>query len=73
VYHPTIWDWLTFIGTLGFFTLCFILFCRILPVISIFEMRELVDVEKHRLAGPHPVHPSELASGPYMAGAVAHH
>ena len=41
-YSPTVWDWATFIGTLGlFFTLIF-LFVRLLPSISIFEMRELV-------------------------------
>ena len=39
---PTFWDWSTFIGTLGlFFTLLF-LFIRVLPMISIFEMRTLV-------------------------------
>jgi Ni/Fe-hydrogenase subunit HybB-like protein len=42
IYIPSIWDWATFIGTLGlFFTLIF-LFIRFLPVISISEMRELV-------------------------------
>jgi len=39
---PTFWDWSTFVGTLGlFFTLLF-LFIRVLPMISIFEMRALV-------------------------------
>jgi Ni/Fe-hydrogenase subunit HybB-like protein len=39
---PTFWDWSTYIGTLGlFFTLLF-LFIRVLPMISIFEMRALV-------------------------------
>jgi molybdopterin-containing oxidoreductase family membrane subunit len=42
IYYPTIWDWATFLGTIGFFFLCFLLFLRVLPVISIFEMRELV-------------------------------
>jgi molybdopterin-containing oxidoreductase family membrane subunit len=42
MYYPTVWDWATFIGTLGlFFTLIFI-FVRVLPAISIFEMRTLV-------------------------------
>jgi len=41
-FAPTFWDWATFIGTLGlFFTLLF-LFIRVLPMISIFEMRALV-------------------------------
>ena len=42
MYKGTIWDWATFLGTIGlFFTLLF-LFVRALPVISITEMRELV-------------------------------
>jgi Ni/Fe-hydrogenase subunit HybB-like protein len=42
VYVPTFWDWSTFLGTLGLFFALLFLFVRILPVISIFEMRELV-------------------------------
>jgi molybdopterin-containing oxidoreductase family membrane subunit len=44
-YHPTIIDWAVLMGTIGFFLACVFLFIRILPVISIFEMRELVHVE----------------------------
>ncbi len=42
MYAPTKYDWSTLLGTIGFFLACFLLFCRILPVISIAEMRELV-------------------------------
>jgi molybdopterin-containing oxidoreductase family membrane subunit len=42
MYYPTVWDWATYIGTIGFFLFCFLLFIRFLPAISIFEMRELV-------------------------------
>ena len=42
MYYPTFWDYATLLGTIGFFTLCFLLFVRVLPAISIFEMRELV-------------------------------
>ena len=42
IYHPTFWDWSTFLGTLGLFTMFVYLFIRFLPVISIAEMRELV-------------------------------
>ncbi|CAN5429786.1 polysulfide reductase NrfD [soil metagenome] len=41
-YQPTIWDYLTFIGTMGFFITLFCLFLRFLPMISITEMRELL-------------------------------
>jgi Ni/Fe-hydrogenase subunit HybB-like protein len=42
MYSPTMWDWMTFIGTLGFFFSCVFIFIRVLPAISIFEQRELV-------------------------------
>jgi molybdopterin-containing oxidoreductase family membrane subunit len=41
-YSPTVWDWATLIGTLGLFTTLIYLFVRVLPAISIAEMRELV-------------------------------
>jgi len=41
-FTPSIWDWSTYIGTLGLFFALMFLFIRFLPVISIFEMRELV-------------------------------
>jgi Ni/Fe-hydrogenase subunit HybB-like protein len=42
MYYPTRWDWMTFVGTLGFFLAAMFLFLRILPMISIFEMRPLL-------------------------------
>jgi molybdopterin-containing oxidoreductase family membrane subunit len=42
MYYPTIWDWATYIGTIGFFVMCMFLFIRFLPMISIFEMRTLL-------------------------------
>jgi molybdopterin-containing oxidoreductase family membrane subunit len=42
MYYPTRWDWSIYIGTLGFFAACMFLFIRILPMISIFEMRTLL-------------------------------
>jgi molybdopterin-containing oxidoreductase family membrane subunit len=42
MYSPTRWDWATFIGTLGFFAACMFLFIRLMPMISIFEMRTLL-------------------------------
>jgi hypothetical protein len=42
VYYPRFWDIAILTGTIGFFFLLFLLFARVLPVISIAEMRELV-------------------------------
>ena len=40
MYYPTIWDWATFVGTIGLFLALLFLFIRFLPMISIFEMRD---------------------------------
>ena len=47
-YSPTVWDWATLIGTIGLFTTLIFLFVRVLPAISIAEMRELVDHNAHQ-------------------------
>ena len=47
MFYPTVWDIAFFAGTIGLFLTLFYLFIRVLPMISIFEMREL-------LPGAHP-------------------
>jgi molybdopterin-containing oxidoreductase family membrane subunit len=42
MYYPTIWDWATYIGTIGVFVALMFVFIRLLPMISIFEMRMLL-------------------------------
>jgi len=42
MYYPTIWDWSTYLGTIGVFLALMFLFVRVLPAISIFEMREVL-------------------------------
>ena len=42
MYYPTRWDWMTYIGTIGMFLMLMFLFLRLLPAISIFEMRTLL-------------------------------
>jgi Ni/Fe-hydrogenase subunit HybB-like protein len=46
MYHPTVWDWTIFTGTIGFFIMMMFLFVRILPMISIFEVRMLLPQAK---------------------------
>jgi len=41
-YAPTIWDWAIYIGTIGFFMTMILLFVRVLPLITIFELRMLL-------------------------------
>jgi molybdopterin-containing oxidoreductase family membrane subunit len=45
-YNPTIWDWGTFVGTIGLFLSLLFLFLRFLPMISIFEMRTILPEAK---------------------------
>ena len=42
MYSPTIWDWGVLFGSLGLFLALMFLFIRLLPMISIFELRGLV-------------------------------
>ena len=46
MYSGTFWDWSTYIGTIGLFLTLLFLFLRFLPMISIFEMRTLVQPPK---------------------------
>jgi Ni/Fe-hydrogenase subunit HybB-like protein len=45
-YTPTFWDWSTYIGTIGLFIALLFLFIRVLPMISIFEMRAILPEAK---------------------------
>jgi molybdopterin-containing oxidoreductase family membrane subunit len=46
MYHPTFWDWATYLGTIGLFVSLLFLFIRLLPMVSIFEMRELLEKKR---------------------------
>jgi len=46
MYYPTFWDLATLFGSVGLFLMLMFLFIRVLPMISIFEMRELVEKQK---------------------------
>ena len=46
LFIPTVWDWILLFGSIGFFFFLFLSFLRVLPAISIYEMRELVHEEK---------------------------
>jgi molybdopterin-containing oxidoreductase family membrane subunit len=42
LFRATRWDWATYVGTIGLFLFLFFLFIRLLPMISIFEVRTLL-------------------------------
>jgi molybdopterin-containing oxidoreductase family membrane subunit len=48
MYHGTIWDWSTFIGTIGLFLALLFLFLRFLPAIAMAEMRGMVASRERR-------------------------
>ena len=50
-YYLSINDWLMFLGTMGFFCFNMMLFMKFLPMISLFEVRELI--HKKNLAHHH--------------------
>jgi Ni/Fe-hydrogenase subunit HybB-like protein len=47
-YSGTVWDYAIFAGTIGLFLALMFIFVRILPMISIFEMRELLHDEEQK-------------------------
>ena len=47
LFTPTQWDVMTFVGTIGLFLTMIFLFIRVLPAISVFEIRELVHHTNH--------------------------
>jgi molybdopterin-containing oxidoreductase family membrane subunit len=51
MYSPTFWDLATLFGSVGLFLMLLFLFIRVLPMISIFEMRELVGEQKEHTSG----------------------
>jgi molybdopterin-containing oxidoreductase family membrane subunit len=58
-YSPTVWDWATFVGTIGMFLALLFLFIRFLPMISIFEMRTLLVPEAEAV---NPVAPAAVGT-----------
>jgi len=52
MYYPTFWDFTTLFGTIGLFVTLIFVFVRLLPMISIFEVRMLVP-------GAEPLPPSD--------------
>ena len=55
-YAPTEWDWALFIGTMGFFVFLLFMFIKVLPIINIFEMRDLLMKNHHQFGHGHDGH-----------------
>jgi molybdopterin-containing oxidoreductase family membrane subunit len=50
MYWPTVWDYATLFGSFGLFLTFFMLFVRFVPMISIAEMRLLLEEKEHERA-----------------------
>jgi molybdopterin-containing oxidoreductase family membrane subunit len=68
MFGGTVWDWATFVGTIGLFLCLLFLFLRFLPMISIFEVRTLLP-EAHAGGGHEP---AAADGGPRGADLPAH-
>ena len=68
LYSGTIWDWMTYIGTIGLFLALLFLFLRFLPAISIFEMRTLLPEARVQEAGHEGPTDAAQHPGPCRAG-----
>ncbi len=44
-FYPTFWDWAALAGTIGLFLTLFFLFLRFAPIVSLAEVREVVETE----------------------------
>jgi molybdopterin-containing oxidoreductase family membrane subunit len=47
-YSGTVWDWATYIGTMGMFLFLMALFIRFIPMIAVFELKAMFHNLKHR-------------------------
>jgi molybdopterin-containing oxidoreductase family membrane subunit len=61
MYIPTRWDWMLYIGSIGLFLTLIFLFIRVLPAISIAEMRELVAEREGHHSEAAPLAPETTA------------
>ncbi|CAN5500473.1 polysulfide reductase NrfD [soil metagenome] len=69
MYYPTFWDFGMFAGTIGFFIFLMMLFMRFLPVINLFEVKDLL----HRIIkGESKIEPSPATVRPVLAEEAAH-
>ena len=56
MYYPTRWDFMTLAGTIGLFITLMFVFVRLLPMISIFEVRMLVHEQAADAAATQEAH-----------------
>jgi len=68
MFAPTMYDWSMFLGTMGLFVTLIFLFVRMLPVISIFEVRTLLPQAEVKHHGHEHDHEDHEHGGPGSIG-----
>ncbi len=63
MYYPTFWDFGMYIGTIGLFITLMFLFMRFLPIINMFEMKDLLHKINHALQKHDEPHAEEASVG----------
>ena len=48
IFFPTFWDWAALAGTIGLFLSLFFLLLRVVPIVSMSEVREIVEEERSK-------------------------
>ncbi len=48
LFFPTLWDWAALAGTIGLFLTLFFLFLRFVPIVSMSEVRELIEEKRSK-------------------------
>jgi Ni/Fe-hydrogenase subunit HybB-like protein len=48
VYFPTFWDWATLAGSIGLFLTLFFVLLRLVPIVSMYEVREIIEKERSK-------------------------
>jgi Ni/Fe-hydrogenase subunit HybB-like protein len=48
MYYPTLWDWATFLGSIGLFFVALLIFIRVLPMVASFEVKELLSAKEEK-------------------------
>jgi len=47
-FYPSLWDWAALAGTIGLFLTSFFLFLRFAPIVSLAEVREIIEEERSK-------------------------
>lgn len=65
-YRPSIWEWGLFLGTIGLFFVCYLLFVRIIPSVAIAEVKGVLRKSGEQYKQKHQ-HIDEMKSDDFIS------